>query len=1283
MEDFILINCVERIDHLYSFIYHNIRELGVKLPKVKKLNKLNQSRKSCSLSSQQQQGQGQDENYKRKIFGEPLNALPKCFLQNYGYVPEFLVQACNLIEQHLHCEGLFRKSGSVSRQKELKLAVDEGKSLDGANVFDTAVLIKQFFRELPEPLFVSVYLDAFIRCYQLPPDKDPKKALLQLCLLLPLENIAALRYTMHMLSKVAATCDKNKMTANNLALVMAPNMMHSNKGTQKMSSSEEKLLHTQTCIVELLIKNWEQIGMVSGSLQHQVSLMAECFGTDDDLDASDDNTLEESKEVSQKLRRKRSSSLTGFVNSIANGLAKLRRSTDGKGVNMSLNSTQRGELSHASSGNANQMQEMLTNTVTPCVMRKRRASGETVPFSASKKKAILGNLPQRSALASTPFTPASTAKKNQDNRLTLNITTPAMGGKTARKKLSLFTSPGKVKRESSESPPAMRSKSKSKKNIFKRLSGSRQEKVCDESVETLPRSVSSPTLLECSHKPDVCSVNQIDSIAGLSDGSKKKKKNLISEPSPIIVPVCVSALDLQPQNCEIRRSRRDEFEQKRKKLIQSVKESHNVDMNQSADSQLDPTLMEAVLPPPEGFADETVVNVNPGDDESEEVDVGSDLESEAGFSTISGGTVIDMRERGGYRKQAAHMNSSSSLISSVSRQITSSLNSLSSMDSLERLSHGKSSEFSDSHSICSDSVNIHGSDKSEEEEVWVRRKSASTSEKLNSFSSETALDAQQEIALPVYSSVSRKKSISAEDLQSTRMKVNVPTRAHSMYLSPCKKYNFKPHLEISKQTHNLLARAGFIQPTNCDAKDVPVPVKSPKRSSYREEMMLSLRSSFHERHTHNNISFRSLRALPNSSLTQDGMNRLNVQERTNMDNGQTAVTNTDKLVDHVENSPSLNVPDDGHQKDITGLEVDVTGLDDTVVRNELTDMEDEAILDVTCTQVDETTTISSSTMMDVTDTEKDVTDIEVDITGVEFHAIGTSDVDPMDTDTETGPKVESQACVKETNLLKIKRAEVLVQRHDSVLNIQHAGLVSQSIKQFSDQQSHNQHDHDLSGPSVSKRGKSPVRIPTIFAKNHNRTRHRVNAHMSRERTGNTSFQNFFPEKESTDGKEEEKNLFSVSQEEVSSEECYARSGSEVSPSKEPVARMQIDLSDSLMETINDICTPRAQRTRPGEPGQELKSPLKESTNQIQSALVASQKSGNAHENLKICSAMKTPHKISLPKELKPLQISSAARNQRPQIKRLRVQYSPRKVNHRSPKLNSPYRSPKTSVPKQH
>lgn len=60
------------------------------------------------------------------------------------------------------------------------------------------------------------------------------------------------------------------MTANNLALVMAPNMMHLNKGTEKMNSGEEKLLHVHTCIIELFIKNWELVGMVDSALRQQV-----------------------------------------------------------------------------------------------------------------------------------------------------------------------------------------------------------------------------------------------------------------------------------------------------------------------------------------------------------------------------------------------------------------------------------------------------------------------------------------------------------------------------------------------------------------------------------------------------------------------------------------------------------------------------------------------------------------------------------------------------------------------------------------------------------------------------------------------------------------------------------------------------------------------------------------------------------------------------------------------------------------------------------------------------
>ena len=96
--------------------------------------------------------------------------------------------------------------------------------------------------------------------------------------------------------------------------------------SQKMNSAEEKLLQIQTAIVELLIRNASNIGVVSESLSQRTALMTECFGTEDELEASDDNTLEDSKDMkdSKKKRRKRSSSLQGldfafFTPSCGNG----------------------------------------------------------------------------------------------------------------------------------------------------------------------------------------------------------------------------------------------------------------------------------------------------------------------------------------------------------------------------------------------------------------------------------------------------------------------------------------------------------------------------------------------------------------------------------------------------------------------------------------------------------------------------------------------------------------------------------------------------------------------------------------------------------------------------------------------------------------------------------------------------------------------------------------------------------------------------------------------------
>lgn len=186
--------------------------------------------------------------------------------------------------------------------------------MGNANIVDVTVLIKQFFKCLPEPLFTSTYHDAFIRCIQLPDKEEAKNAVLLLCLLLPGEHLSTIKYMMNLLKNIAKNSDKNKMDATNLSVVLAPNFLYLNSKSEKMNSVEEKLLQFQTLVVEVLISNAEDIGYVSDSLYERTLLMTECFGTDDELDASSE-ALEESRDCKKKeKKRKRSGSFTGKGN---------------------------------------------------------------------------------------------------------------------------------------------------------------------------------------------------------------------------------------------------------------------------------------------------------------------------------------------------------------------------------------------------------------------------------------------------------------------------------------------------------------------------------------------------------------------------------------------------------------------------------------------------------------------------------------------------------------------------------------------------------------------------------------------------------------------------------------------------------------------------------------------------------------------------------------------------------------------------------------------------------
>ncbi|XP_078262508.1 rho GTPase-activating protein 11A-like isoform X2 [Rhinoraja longicauda] len=208
-----------------------------------------------------------------EVFGTPLHALPLCTLPGHASLPQFLVDACNYLEKHIDTEGLFRKSGSVSRLRVLKAKVDQGeKCLTLAPPCDVAGLVKQFFRELPEPILPVELHEAFFRAQQLQTNEKISTTLLLSCLL-PEKTIDTLHYFLNFLQNVSLRSKDNKMDASNLAVVFAPNLFHSGDGSEKVTSLAEKWLHLQAATVHTLIDNFDGIGCFPEFILEKVPAM--------------------------------------------------------------------------------------------------------------------------------------------------------------------------------------------------------------------------------------------------------------------------------------------------------------------------------------------------------------------------------------------------------------------------------------------------------------------------------------------------------------------------------------------------------------------------------------------------------------------------------------------------------------------------------------------------------------------------------------------------------------------------------------------------------------------------------------------------------------------------------------------------------------------------------------------------------------------------------------------------------------------------------------------------
>ncbi|XP_064569491.1 rho GTPase-activating protein 11A isoform X2 [Zonotrichia leucophrys gambelii] len=238
-----------------------------------------------------------------KIFGISFHALPQSLVPEYGYIPSFLVDTCEYLEEYVHTEGLFRKSGSLVRLKALKSKLDQGENcLSAALPCDVAGLLKQFFRELPEPILPPHLQEGLCKAQQLGNEKKTATVLLS-CLMAD-RTIAALRYFFNFLRAVSLRSNENRMDSSNLAVIFAPNLLHSNEN-EKMSSSTEKKIRLQAAVVETLIDHAAEIGQVPEFILEKIPSMlgVDVFQSTPSLWGHEDSENESPSECKRRRHR--------------------------------------------------------------------------------------------------------------------------------------------------------------------------------------------------------------------------------------------------------------------------------------------------------------------------------------------------------------------------------------------------------------------------------------------------------------------------------------------------------------------------------------------------------------------------------------------------------------------------------------------------------------------------------------------------------------------------------------------------------------------------------------------------------------------------------------------------------------------------------------------------------------------------------------------------------------------------------------------------------------------
>uniref|UniRef100_A0A8C5AYG5 Myosin IXA n=1 Tax=Gadus morhua TaxID=8049 RepID=A0A8C5AYG5_GADMO len=206
--------------------------------------------KKCCLKTTTKCSKKFDPELSPRQFGVEVSRLTN----DERTVPLVVEKLINYIEMHgLYTEGIYRKSGSTNKIRELKQGLDIGKhmNLDDYTIHVIASVLKQWLRDLPNPLMTFELYDEFLRIMCLQDKREVIRGVYSIIDQLSRTHLNTLERLIFHLVRIALQEDTNRMSANALAIVFAPCILRCPDTIDPLKSVQD--IGKTTACVELVI----------------------------------------------------------------------------------------------------------------------------------------------------------------------------------------------------------------------------------------------------------------------------------------------------------------------------------------------------------------------------------------------------------------------------------------------------------------------------------------------------------------------------------------------------------------------------------------------------------------------------------------------------------------------------------------------------------------------------------------------------------------------------------------------------------------------------------------------------------------------------------------------------------------------------------------------------------------------------------------------------------------------------------------------------------------------